>query len=89
MKKNILIYIITGLLLISFGFIYVSQQVNINALEEEKVTTNAEKAEENAKSEKIRGEIENSGTKEAIEEEARKKLGLMYPWEIKYVDSNG
>ena len=89
MRKNIWIYIITGILLIVFGFIFVTQQFDINDGGEEKRKYNAETAEENAKKEKLEAEIENSGKRETIEARAREELGLVYPDEKKYVDING
>ena len=89
MKKNILIYIITGLLIISFGFIYITQQININKLEDGIEAYNKETAEEYAGKEKTEAQIENYGKRETIEGIAREELGLVYPDEKKYIDSNG
>ncbi len=89
MKKRILIYIITGLLLIYFGFMLISQQIKIGELKETIEDLEEEKAGVDAESDKLFEEIENADSREAIEAAAREELGLVYPDEKKYIDSNG
>lgn len=89
MKKRILVYILAALLLIYFGWMFISQQIEIrerteevNALKEEIETVKKE-------SERLKEEIANAESRETIEAIAREELGLIYPDERKFVDSNG
>ena len=89
MKKSIFIYIVTGLLLISFVFIYITQQFNINGLKDEKSAAMEEKTKVDSEKDKLTEEIKNADSKEAIEARAREELGFVYPDEKMYVDING
>lgn len=89
MKKSIFIYIVTGLLLISFVFIYITQQFNINGLKDEKSAAKEEKTKVDSEKDKLTEEIKNADSKEAIEARAREELGFVYPDEKMYVDING
>ncbi|MBQ2940690.1 MAG: septum formation initiator family protein [Clostridia bacterium] len=89
MKKRFFIYILTGLLLIYFVGMLISQQIKINEREEEIGILKSEIDEITKESEKLREEIENAESRETIEAIAREELGLVYPDERKFVDSNG
>lgn len=89
MKKRFFVYILTGLLLIYFVGMLISQQVKINEREEEINNLQAEIEEIKKESEELKKEIENAESRETIEAIAREELGLVYPDERKFVDSNG
>ncbi|MDP4132429.1 MAG: cell division protein FtsL [Bacillota bacterium] len=82
-------YIIIAFLLLYFVWILVSQQVTIRKKEVviSDLKNQISQAEKESKSLKV--EIKNAGSKETIEKIAREKLGMVYPDERKYVDSNG
>lgn len=89
MKKKFFIYILAALLVVYFAWMFISQQIEIkertdeiNALQEE--IDNVKK-----ESERLREEIVNAESRETIESIAREELGLIYPDERKFVDSNG
>ncbi len=89
MKKRLFIYILTGLLLVYFVGMLISQQIKINEREKEIGILQSEIDEIKEESEKLRKEIENAESRETIEAIAREELGLVYPDERKFVDSNG
>ena len=89
MKKKFFIYILAALLVVYFAWMFISQQIEIkertdeiNALQEE--IDNVKK-----ESERLKEEIVNAESRETIESIAREELGLIYPDERKFVDSNG
>ncbi|MBR6719555.1 MAG: septum formation initiator family protein [Clostridia bacterium] len=89
MKKRLFIYILTGLLLVYFVGMLISQQIKINEREKEIGILQSEIDEIKEESEKLKKEIENAESRETIESIAREELGLVYPDERKFVDSNG
>ncbi|MDO5478489.1 MAG: septum formation initiator family protein [Clostridia bacterium] len=89
MKKRFFVYILTGLLLIYFVGMLVSQQIKINEREEEIELLQSEIERVKEESEELKEEIENADSRETIESIAREELGLVYPDERKFVDSNG
>ncbi len=89
MKKRFLVYILAALLLVYFAGMLISQQIEIK---ERKAEVSALKEEiENVKkeSEKLKEEIAHAESRETIEAIAREELGLVYPDERNFVDSNG
>ena len=89
MKKRVLIYVLTGLLLIYFVGMFISQQIKISEREEKIEALNEEIASIKEESEKLKKEIENAESRETIEAIAREELGLVYPDERKFIESNG
>lgn len=89
MKKRGFIYIAVALVVIYFCVMFISQQFTIN--ESKKKIAELEREIESVKEEsnKLREEIKNSESRETIEGIARDELGLVYPDERKYIDSNG
>ena len=67
----------------------ISQQIKINEREKEIGILQSEIDEIKEESEKLKKEIENAESRETIESIAREELGLVYPDERKFVDSNG
>lgn len=89
MKKRFFIYILAGLLLIYFIWMFISQQIEIKERTDEITALEQEIEEVRKESEKLKEEIANAESRETIEAIAREELGLIYPDERKFVDSNG
>lgn len=88
MKKHAIAYAAAILVIAYFCFMFITQQMTINdskkKLSELENEINAVKEE----SKRLRDEIDNAESRETIEGIAREELGLVYPDERKYVDSN-
>ncbi len=89
MKKRVLIYILVFLLVSYFFGMLISQQVKIGEKEAEIEKLKAEITATENESERLKEEIANAESRETIERIAREELGLVYPDERKFVDSNG
>ena len=63
--------------------------ISVNEREKEIGILQSEIDEIKEESEKLKKEIENAESRETIESIAREELGLVYPDERKFVDSNG
>lgn len=88
-KKRLWILIIAAAVLIYFIWILVSQQMGIYEREKKIAEIQSEIDKTNKESDELRNEIENANERETIEKIAREDLGLVYPDERTYVDSNG
>lgn len=87
-RKSLLIVIIAGVLLIYFSYVLISQQIKINQLNKEISATREKQQVTKEEIEELEKEIDEAGSREAIEKIAREMLNLLYPDEIKYVDTN-
>lgn len=89
MKRRAVLYIAAALVIIYFCVMFISQQIAIN--EKNKQISELEEEIESVREEskKLKDEIDNVGSRETIENIAREELGLVYPDERKYIDSNG
>ncbi len=68
---------------------FISQQIEIKERTDEITALEQEIEEVRKESEKLKEEIANAESRETIEAIAREELGLIYPDERKFVDSNG
>ena len=77
------------MVIIYFGGMFISQQIAINEKNREigELEDQIKSVEEEKK--KLQDEIDNAESRETIENIARDELGLVYPDERKYIDSNG
>ncbi len=89
MRKRVFVYILIFLLVSYFFGMLISQQVKIGEKEEEIEKLKAEITATVNESERLKEEIANAESRETIERIAREELGLIYPDERKFVDSNG
>lgn len=89
MKRRVLLYIAAALVVIYFCIMFISQQITINESEKKISELEEEIRSVQEESKKLKDEIENAESRETIENIARDELGLVYPDERKYVDSNG
>ncbi len=89
MKKRTWLYIIAGLVAIYFCAMLVSQQIRINESKKKISELEQEILAVKEESEVLKNEIENAESRETIEGIARSELGLVYPDERKFIDSNG
>lgn len=89
MKRRAVLYIAAALVIIYFCVMFISQQIAINEKNREigELEDQIKSVEEEKK--KLQGEIDNAESRETIENIARDELGLVYPDERKYIDSNG
>ncbi len=88
MKKRGLVFVLAFLLAAYFIGMLVSQQITIGNKEEEIERLRTEIKEAESESERLKEEIANAESRETIERIAREDLGLVYPDERKFVDSN-
>lgn len=89
MKKRVPLYIAAALVFIYFVVMFVSQQMTINESKRKISELEDEIKSVREESKKIEGEIENAESRDTIESIAREELGLVYPDERTYIDSNG
>lgn len=89
MKKKFFIYILVALLVVYFAWMFISQQIEIKERTDEINVLQEEIDNVKKESERLREEIVNAESRETIESIAREELGLIYPDERKFVDSNG
>lgn len=89
MKKKFFIYILAALLVVYFAWMFISQQIEIKERTDEINVLQEEIDNVKKESERLREEIVNAESRETIESIAREELGLIYPDERKFVDSNG
>ncbi len=89
MKRRVLLYIAAALVIIYFCGMFISQQITINESKKKIGELEDEIKSVQEESKKLKDEIENAESRETIENIARDELGLVYPDERKYVDSNG
>ena len=89
MKRRAVLYIAAPLVIIYFCVMFISQQIAINEKNREigELEDQIKSVEEEKK--KLQDEIDNAESRETIENIARDELGLVYPDERKYIDSNG
>ena len=89
MKRRAVLYIAAALVIIYFCVMFISQQIAINEKNREigELEDQIKSVEEEKK--KWKDEIDNAESRETIENIARDELGLVYPDERKYIDSNG
>ena len=89
MKRRAVLYIAAALVIIYFCVMFISQQIAINEKNREigELEDQIKSGEEEKK--KLQDEIDNAESRETIENIARDELGLVYPDERKYIDSNG
>ena len=89
MTRRAVLYIAAALVIIYFGGMFISQQIAINEKNREigELEDQIKSVEEEKK--KLQDEIDNAESRETIENIARDELGLVYPDERKYIDSNG
>ncbi len=89
MKRRAILYIAAALVIIYFCVMFISQQIAINEKNREigELEDQIKSVEEEKK--KLQDEIDNAESRETIENIARDELGLVYPDERKYIDSNG
>lgn len=89
MKRRAVLYIAAALVIIYFCVMFISQQIAINEKNSEigELEDQIKSVEEEKK--KLQDEIDNAESRETIENIARDELGLVYPDERKYIDSNG
>lgn len=89
MKRRAVLYIAAALVIIYFCVMFISQQIAINEKNREigELEDQIKSVEEEKK--KLQDEIDNAEGRETIENIARDELGLVYPDERKYIDSNG
>ncbi len=89
MKRRAVLYIAAALVIIYFCVMFISQQIAINEKNREigELEDQIKSVEEEKK--KLQDEIDNAESRETIENIARDELGLVYPDERKYIDSNG
>lgn len=89
MKRRAVLYIAAALVIIYFCVMFISQQIAINEKNREigELEDKIKSVEEEKK--KLQDEIDNAESRETIENIARDELGLVYPDERKYIDSNG
>lgn len=88
MKKRIIAYAAAALVIVYFCFMFVTQQITINQSKKKITELEEEISAVKEESKKLRDEIENAESRETIEGIAREELGLVYPDERKYIDSN-
>lgn len=88
-KRNILWYILVAILVLYFAVSLFTQQMKINESKEKMAELEEKINAVQEESEQLKKEIENAECKETVEAIAREKLGLLYPDERKFVDSNG
>ena len=88
MKKTVWLWVLVVLLIVS-SILFIRQQFVIEEQKEklEDIQKEIETVEQD--SEELKENISNAESKEAIENIAREELGLVYPDERKFVDSNG
>ena len=89
MIKKFFIYILVALLVVYFAWMFISQQIEIKERTDEINVLQEEIDNVKKESERLREEIVNAESRETIESIAREELGLIYPDERKFVDSNG
>lgn len=89
MKKRVPLYIAAALVAIYFCVMFVSQQLTINESKKKIAELESEIKTVREESKRLEDEIENAESRETIERIAREELGLVYPDERKYIDSNG
>ena len=89
MKRRAVLYIAAALVIIYFCIMFISQQIAINEKNKQigELEDQIKSVEEEKK--KLQDEIDNAESRETIENIARDELGLVYPDERKYIDSNG
>ena len=89
MKRRAVLYIAAALVILYFCVMFISQQIAINEKNREigELEDQIKSVEEEKK--KLQDEIDNAESRETIENIARDELGLVYPDERKYIDSNG
>jgi len=89
MKRRAVLYLAAALVIIYFCVMFISQQIAINEKNREigELEDQIKSVEEEKK--KLQDEIDNAESRETIENIARDELGLVYPDERKYIDSNG
>lgn len=87
-KKNMIVMLVGGLVIIYFVYTLITQQIAINKKNQELENLQTQIAEANEESDKLKTEIENLSDPEYIEKIAREKLGLVRPNERVFVDSN-
>ena len=89
MKRRAVLYIAAALVIIYFCVMFISQQIAINEKNREigELEDQIKSVEKEKK--KLQDEIDNAVSRETIENIARDELGLVYPDERKYIDSNG
>ena len=89
MKRRAVLYIAAALVIIYFCVMFISQQIAINEKNKQigELEDQIKSVEEEKK--KLQDEIDNAESRETIENIARDELGLVYPDERKYIDSNG
>ena len=89
MKRRAVLDIAAALVIIYFCVMFISQQIAINEKNREigELEDQIKSVEEEKK--KLQDEIDNAESRETIENIARDELGLVYPDERKYIDSNG
>ena len=89
MKRRAVLYIAAALVIIYFCVMFISQQIAINEKNREigELEDQIKSVEEEKK--KLQDEIDNAESRETIENIARDELGLVYPDERTYIDSNG
>ncbi len=88
-KRNFVWYAVIAVLILYFAVSLFTQQLKINESKDKMKELKEKIAGEESESEQIKKEIENAESRETIEGTARDKLGLLYPDERKFVDSNG
>ncbi len=89
MKKRVPLYIAAALVAIYFCVMFISQQMTINESKKKIAELESEIKNVREESKRLEDEIENAESRETIERIAREELGLVYPDERKYIDSNG
>ncbi len=89
MKRRPVLYIAAALVIIYFCVMFISQQITINESKKKISELEDEIKSVQEESKKLKDEIDNAESRETIENIARDELGLVYPDERKYIDSNG